>query len=88
MRLDENLDYIISDECKNCVHFNMFSSGPSCINGIPDLPCKYYRKRNCCLCGYAVYSEEFNIIFCKDKELFVKADDFEELSKKCNVFHL
>lgn len=88
MRLDENLNYIISDECKECIHYNMFFSGPSCIKGVPDKACEYYKKRSCALCGDARINEEHHILFCKIHDWFVEEKDYDKVCASCHYFNL
>ncbi len=85
MRLDENLDYIISDECKQCIHYKEYSSGPSCINGIPDRECAYYKKRACDLCSYSRVNEEHHLLFCKLWECFIEEKEYNQVCTSFNI---
>ena len=88
MRLDENLNYIISDECKQCVHYEVFSNGPSCIKGVPDTKCEYYKKRRCDLCNDARVNEQYHILFCKIHEMFVEEKDYDKTCASCRYFNI
>lgn len=85
MKLDENLNYIISDECKECCYFTKYSSGPSCVNGIPDEKCSHYKKRLCSSCSYARVSEEHHLLFCKLWECFIEEKGYHRVCESYNI---